>query len=219
MSCPVEVTGTGGVAVVSTYRTGVTTGSTAVRQDDDTMNARHPQHLPPAARALLNAVAEVDRHLADSGWDQPTRVYALVRTADLLASEPALAQSLGLPATPDADALTPVEQESLPTGTPLDVWLGSIGWPAEVDGCAIAQEVLTLPPSVEADLPPGDDGVAWAATHPLRREVRMVVGVLRDGSRTATLRVRTTNTEPDDVVSGHDLVPLLADALAATLLD
>ena len=183
------------------------------------MNASHDK--PPASGEdpLRRAVAEVDRHLADSGWDQPTRVYALVRTADLVASEPALAQSLGLAATADADALTPVEQESLPVGTQLDEWLGSIGWPSEVAGCAIAQEVLTLPPSVEADVPTGDDAVAWAATHPLRREVRMVVGVLRDGSRTATLRVRTTNTEPDDVVSGVDLVPLLADALAATLLD
>jgi hypothetical protein len=180
------------------------------------MNTMHP---PPAAHPLPAAVAEIDRHLAEGGWDQPTRLYALVHTADLLASEPALAHSLGLPATPDAGALTPVEQESLPPGTPLDEWLGSIGWPAEVAGCAIAQEVLTLPPSVEADLPPGDDAVVWAATHPLRREVRMVVGVLREGSRTATLRVRTTTTDPDDVVSGDDLVPLLADALAATLLD
>jgi hypothetical protein len=180
------------------------------------MNTMHP---PPADHPLRAAVAEIDRHLAEGGWDQPTRLYALVHTADLLASEPALAHSLGLPATPDAGALTPVEQESLPPDTPLDEWLGSIGWPAEVAGCAIAQEVLTLPPSVEADLPPGDDAVAWAATHPLRREVRMVVGVLRDGSHTATLRVRTTTTDPDDVVSGDDLVPLLADALAATLLD
>jgi hypothetical protein len=183
------------------------------------MNALHGTSPPAADDPLRRAVAEVDRHLAEGGWDQPTRIYALVRTGDLIASEPRLAQSLGLPTTPDADALTPVEQEALPTGTPLDEWLGSIGWPTEVAGCAIAQEVLTLPPSVEAEVPPGDDAVAWAATHPLRREVRMVVGVLRDGSRTATLRVRTTNTEPDDVVSGDDLVPLLAEALAATLLD
>jgi hypothetical protein len=176
---------------------------------------------PPAAppSALVEAVAEVDRHLALGGWDQPTRLYALVRTADLLASEPALAQTLGLPTAPAIDALTPVEQESLPPGTPLDEWLGSIGWPEEVAGCALAQEVLTLPPSVEADLPADADAVAWAATHPLRREVRMLVGVLRDGARSATLRVRSTTDESDDVMSGADLVPLLADALAATLLD
>ena len=174
---------------------------------------------PPIQHALLAAIAEVDRHLAEGGWDQPTRLYALVRTADLLASEPNLADTLGLAASPDADSLTPVEQESPPTGTPLDEWLGEIGWPAEVAGCALSQEVLTLPPSVEAELPPDADAVAWAATHPLRREVRMLVGVLRDGSRTATLRVRGAADNPDDVVSGDDLVPRLADALAATLLD
>ncbi len=83
----------------------------------------------------------------------------------------------------------------------------------------MSQEVLTLPPSVEADLPPDADAVAWAITHPLRREVRMLVGVLRDGSRTATLRVRGVADQPDDVVTGEDLVPLLTDALAATLVD
>jgi hypothetical protein len=173
----------------------------------------------PTSRPLLAAIAEVDRDLAEGGWDQPARLYALVRTTELLASEPALAQSLGLPLNPDADALTPIEQESLPTGTPLDEWLAAIGWPAEVSGCALSQEVLTLPPSVEADLPADADAVEWAATHPLRREVRMVVGVLRDGSRTATLRVRGVGEQADDVVSGDDLVPLLAEALAATLVD
>ena len=173
----------------------------------------------PARHALLTAIAEVDRHLAESGWDQPTRLYALVRTADLLASQPNLSETLGLPPTPDAESLTPVEQESPPAGTALDEWLGEIGWPAEVAGCALSQEVLTLPPSVEAELPADGDAVAWAVSHPMRREVRMLVGVLRDGSRTATLRVRGAPDNPDDVVVGDDLVPHLADALAATLLE
>ena len=47
----------------------------------------------------------------------------------------------------------------------------------------------------------------------------MLVGVLRDGSRHATLRVRSNDGSEDDVVSGPDLVPLLAEALAATLAD
>jgi hypothetical protein len=49
--------------------------------------------------------------------------------------------------------------------------------------------------------------------------VRMLVGVLRNGSRNATLRVRSNDATADDVVSGPDLVPLLADALAATLAE
>lgn len=188
---------------------------TEQHDEPDTVPGDEPAQNDP----LLAAIAEVDRHLALGGWDQPTRLYALVRTADLVASEPALALTLGLSPSPAADALTPVEQDSLPTGTPLDEWLAEIGWPAEVAGCALSQEVLTLPPSVEADLPPDADAVAWAITHPLRREVRMLVGVLRDGSRAATLRIRGLADRHDDVVSGADLVPLLTDALAATLVD
>jgi hypothetical protein len=171
------------------------------------------------AGPLVDAMAEVDRHLAEGGWDQPVRLYAMVRTADLLASEPALADSLGLRAPPAADALTAVEQDPVPDGVALDEWLAGIAWPDEVLGCALSQEVLTLPPSVEADLPPDGDAVAWAASHPLRREVRMLVGVLRDGSRHAMLRVRSNDGSEDDVVRGPDLVPLLAEALAATLAD
>jgi hypothetical protein len=174
--------------------------------------------------ALAAALSEVDRHLAAGGWDQPPRLYALVRTADLVRTEPALAESLGLPGVADIsdDAnLTPVEQETPESGQPLDDWLAGIGWPAEVLGCALAHEVVALPPSAEAEIPDAStsDPVAWAAGHPRRREVRMLVGVLRDGSRAAILRVRTTNDEPDDVVTGDDLAPRLADALVATLVD
>jgi hypothetical protein len=175
--------------------------------------------------ALAAALSEVDRHLAAGGWDQPPRLYALVKTADLVRTEPVLAQSLGLPSIadiPDDESLTPVEQESLPSGQSLDESLAAIGWPDEVLGCALAHEVLALPPSAEAQIPDsGDtDPVTWAAAHPQRREVRMLVGVLRDGSRASILRVRaTTSDEPDDVVRGDELAPRLADALAATLDD
>jgi hypothetical protein len=166
-----------------------------------------------AAAALASALADVDRHLAAQGWDRPATLYALVDTAALLAAEPGLGGDVAA-----TSALTPVEQEALPEGVGLDEWLPRIGWPPEVLGCAVAQEVVTLPPSVEAEVP--DDGaIDWAAAHPLRRELRMVVGVLRDGSRATVLRVRGAEEAGDDVVTGPDLVPRLADALAATLAD
>jgi hypothetical protein len=186
------------------------------------MDAENPAGTRPAAsRALELALAEVDEHLATGGWDQPTRLYALVTTADLVESEPALAEALGLATQVTSHGLTAVEQESLPAGEPLDEWLAGIGWPLEVIGCALAQEVLTLPPSVEADVPddPQVDPAQWAATHPLRHEVRMVVGVLRDGSRASILRVRGGADADDDLVKGDDLVPLLADALTATFAE
>ena len=178
----------------------------------------------PADTPLTAALADVDRHMAAGGWDQPARLYALVRTAELIRAEPELAKSLQLPPDPPADSLTAVEQESPPAGQALDEWLAEIAWPPEVDGCALAQEVVTLPPSAEADMPDevadGEADVArWAAAHPQRREIRMLVGVLRDGSRSTILRLRGSADSPDDIVVGDELVPNLADALAATLVD
>lgn len=160
-------------------------------------------------------VAEIERHVAAGGWDQPSRLYALVPTAELLREEPTLAGSMGLDAAVSS-ALTPVEQEQLAAG-PLDDVLAEVAWPAGVLGCAVATEAIVLPPRAEPDAPAGAaDPVEWAARHPERREVRMVVAVLRDGSRAALLRLRG---EPDDVLTGPDLVPNLTAALAATLAD
>ena len=181
-----------------------------------------PAPEPKSTSTLAAALAEVDRHLATGGWDQPAKLYALVKTADLLLAEPELAERLGLTTQATKPELTSVEQESPPAGQPLDQWLAGIAWPAEVAGCALAQEVVTLPPSAEAEMPPEQDptdAVRWAVNHPKRRDVRMVVGVLRDGSRSSLLRVRGTDETPDDIVTGDELVPRLADALAATLED
>ncbi|MGI8682794.1 MAG: PPA1309 family protein [Mycobacteriales bacterium] len=167
---------------------------------------------------LAAVVAEIERHVAEDGWDQPLRLYALVATADLLRREPALAASLGLAEATTA-ALTPVEQDSLPPG-PLDDVLAGVGWPAEVLGCAVVTEATVLPPGADGEAPPeGMDPAGWASRHPDRREVRMAVGVLRDGSRAATLRLRGTLGAGEEVLGGPDLVPNLADALAATLVD
>jgi hypothetical protein len=112
------------------------------------------------------------------------------------------------------DTLTPVEQESLPDG-PLDEILGGIAWPATVDGCALSQEIVILPPSVEDD----DLTPEAAAGHPERREARIVVGVLRDGSSAALLRLRPLGSGEEDVLTGPDLAPNLVRALLATLTD
>jgi hypothetical protein len=173
----------------------------------------------PAQSVLEHTVAEIERHVADHGWDQPPRLYALVGTADLLASEPQLAAVLGLdPADPPVDGLTPVEQEALPEG-PLDDALAGIAWPGEVLGCAVVTEVVVLPPGAEDAAPDDGDLTGWAAAHPQRRDVRIAVAVLRNGSRATRLRVRSGGDSDDDVVTGSDLAPNLADALLATLAE
>jgi len=165
--------------------------------------------------ALPPVVAEIERHVASGGWDQPPRLYALVATEELVRQQPALAASLGL-VRGSAAPLTPVEQEQLPA-EPLDEVLSRVAWPAEALGCAVVTEATVLPPGAEEKAPPdAAEAAQWAAGHPDRREVRMAVGVLRDGSRAAVLRLRS---DPDDLVTGPDLVPNLAAALAATLLD
>jgi hypothetical protein len=178
--------------------------------------------VAPPHPVLLSVVGEVERHLAEAGWDQPPQLFALVDTEELLRAEPQLAGSMGLVAA-QPGWLTPIAQEPLGDG-PLDEQLAGVLFGPEVLGVVLAHEVLVLPPSAEPALDGADDPAAVAAEHPERREVRLTVGVLRDGSRESVLRLRgrpdttdDTTDEADDVVTGGDLTPGLAEALLATL--
>ncbi|MFF8608560.1 PPA1309 family protein [Streptomyces sp. NPDC015346] len=176
-----------------------------------------PSGTPMAASPLTRAVLEIDEYASGLGWDRPARLFALVDTARLRAQEPGLASQLGL-AGGEAAAFTPIEQEELPAGKPLDEFLGTIAWPDAVAGCALTVERLMLPPSAEASVPDGLNEAAlakWVARHPDRQEVRMTVAVLRNGAREAAIRLREKDS-PNEVLTGADLVPGLADALAAT---
>ena len=189
------------------------------------------RHLPTVTRAwcdkilgmtdaLAVAVRDIERHVAAGGWDGPTRLYALVPTMAVLSAQPDLAPSLLPSGSPDAvpgDHLTPVEQDELPAHDTVLGLLGQLAWPPEVDGAALVVERVTLPPEAEADLPDDPDQArAFAAHHPKRHDVRLAVGVLRDGSRSCALRSRAHDAD-EAVLVGPDLAPDLADALAATL--
>lgn len=165
---------------------------------------------------LTRLVVDVESHVAAQGWDQSPQLFALVETADLLRREPQLAEQLGL-ATSAPDDLTPIDQGELPEHASLEELLGGLVWPTEVLGAAIAVERLMLPPTVEEQLPPDEtEALRWLAEHPERQEVRLVVAVLRDGSRACAVRMRAHDHDTS-VLSGPDLVPALADALAETL--
>ncbi|NHC13291.1 PPA1309 family protein [Motilibacter deserti] len=173
--------------------------------------------LPPPPSPLEAVVAEVERHAAAAGWDRPPRLYALVPTAELLAREPALAAALG--EEPEPGSLTPVEQDELPRHATIEELLGGIAWPDDVLGTALVVERLVLPPEAEEGMPADEqEALEWLAAHPQRQEVRVAVGVLRGGERSCALRMRSHD---DDlaVLRGPDLLPGLADALAATLAD
>ncbi|TQJ89846.1 PPA1309 family protein [Streptomyces sp. SLBN-31] len=178
-------------------------------------------NTPMAANPLTRAVLEIDEYASGLGWDQPARLFALVDTARLRAQEPALAAQLGLEEEQESAGLTPIEQDEIPAGNPLDEFLATIAWPDAVAGCALTVERLMLPASAEAAVPEGLNEkklAQWVAEHPDRQEVRMTVAVLRDGTRESALRLREKDT-PTEVLTGRDLVPGLAEALSATFED
>ncbi|CAM5427915.1 hypothetical protein GCM10010329_01260 [Streptomyces spiroverticillatus] len=188
-------------------------------------NSSPSDHIPPmpapgtpmAASPLTRAVLEIDEYASGLGWDKPARLFALVDTAKLRKQEPGLAKQLGIEPG-QAAGFTPIEQEEIPRGKALDEFLGTIAWPGQVAGCALTVERLMLPPSAEASVPEGMKGkqlTKWVAAHPDRQEVRMTVAVLRGGARESAIRLREKDS-PNEVLTGPDLVPGLAEALAAT---
>ena len=167
--------------------------------------------------ALAAAVLEIEAHIAEGGWDQPARLYALVDTAQLVAREPALASAMGLDSASAEGSLTPVEQDQLSPDRPLETVLEQIVWPSDVTGCAAVVERLVLPPDADTQIP--DDPAAadeFAREHPDRQEVRIVAGVTRTGSTYCALRLRA-HDDDQSVVGGGDLVPQLLALLGATL--
>ncbi len=162
--------------------------------------------------ALVAALVEVERHVGRLGWDQPARLFALVPTAELIAAEPSLADHLSA-AMPDG--FSSIEQEDFHPGADLAETLARIAWPETVAGCVLAVERAFLPADAEAELPDDPDAAArLVAEHPQRLDLRVVVGVTRNGSSHGVARVRS---EDGELLSGADLVPALAAALAHTL--
>lgn len=182
---------------------------------------------PDWTAALPGVVREVEDFLAGSGWDQPPHLFALVPTADLLAAEPGLADSL-----PAGGGLTPVAQDPIENPDVASA-LEQICWPEAVTGCAFTQDIVVLPPAAEAELDeavgevsaPGDSPEAdqmalrFAHNHPERRDARLVVGVLRSGGYICLMRLRGVDDQPDQLVEHPDLAPNMVTALLRTLRD
>ncbi|MEV6231792.1 PPA1309 family protein [Saccharopolyspora shandongensis] len=175
-----------------------------------------PPETPEDLAAALPSVArEIEEFVHAAGWDQPTQVFALVPTGQLLAAEPGLADQLD-PASP----LTPIAQEALPAEDLAEA-LSGIAWPEQVAGCAVVQEIVVLPPEAEAELP-GDSerDRQVAAEHSARHEARLVAAVLRDGGETCVMRLRASDPEPgDELIQDPSLAPNLLTALHATFAD
>jgi hypothetical protein len=161
--------------------------------------------------ALPTAVLEIEQHAAEAGWDQPARLFALVETVRLVEREPHLAGRVG------NAVLTPIEQEGLAEASPLEDQLTGITWPETVHGCAALVERVVLPPDVETDVPDEHARAAsFAADHPDKQDVRIVVAATRTGASYCALRLRAHDAD-ESVLTGPDLVPGLVDLVRATL--
>ncbi|GAB3208768.1 PPA1309 family protein [Nocardia tengchongensis] len=190
-----------------------------------------------AASALYRCIREVAEYVDGEGWDRPPQMFALVPTADLVAAEPALLDQLD-----EKDALTPIAQEPFPEdimgeadAMALDEFLGTTSWPASVEGCVLVQQIVVLPPTAEqsldeaiapllADRDAADQAGRQAAlTHAERRDARLFVGVLRDGTSLSLLQVRPGEDEDEDpfgdleLRTAPNLAPNLVEALRHTL--
>ncbi|MEV6621696.1 PPA1309 family protein [Amycolatopsis sp. NPDC051106] len=175
--------------------------------------------MEPQQAGVAALAREVEEFMAAGGWDQPPQLFALVPTAALLDEQPELAGQLDR-----ANPLTPVAQEALPEGDLADA-LARIAWPDLVIGCALAQEIIVLPPGAESELPDVAEADAdslrrAAADHPRRTEARLVAAILRDGEGACVMRLRGIGDEEaiDEIVESPDLAPNLLEALKATLL-
>ena len=176
--------------------------------------------VPPQEQhdALVAALVDLERHIGAAGWDQPPRLFALVRTAMLVQREPQLLTKLSI-ADQAPDALTAIEQEGLHQSSSLESILGRIAWPPDVDGCAFVVERVVVPPDAERDLPSDSDAAVEAlARHPDRQDVRLLAAVLRDGTSVCLIRQRAHDAD-DAVATGTDLAPGLVAALRATFDD
>lgn len=166
--------------------------------------------------ALRAAAVDTERHVSRAGWDQPPRLFALVENALLAEREPSMSEQLE---HAPRSGFTAVEQEGLPNTSDMESMLARIAWPQDVAGAALAIERIVVPPEAERDLPAdAEHATNLLAAHPDRKDVRIVVAVLRSADSICLLRQRAHDTD-DAVAQGQDLAPGLVHALSTTFIE
>lgn len=177
----------------------------------------------PTFTPLEKTVREVEEYVSRGGWDQPTRLFVLAKTAEALHTDPSLAALLPEAAIAESntnpEALTAIEQDGLPEHKNLEELLGQIGFGPAAAGALIVVERITVPPEAEVGLPKDPQAATEALlVHPQRDDVRLVVALMRTGDHLCAIRSRS-NDHTEKVATGPDLVPGLVSALAQTLED
>ena len=172
--------------------------------------------MSPPMSALKETVLEIERECAKAGWSRGIVLYALVPTADVIESAPEMAAAL---ADKSPTSLTAIEQEDVELTGTIEDFLGTISWSAEVFGAALVLErvIVNEEPPSEFEGEQSEAALAeWVLEH--GQEVRMVVGVLRDGSQECAMRMRAYDDE-NAIMGGSELLPGMAEALALTFAE
>ncbi|WP_044507070.1 PPA1309 family protein [Gordonia sp. KTR9] len=153
---------------------------------------------------LGSALSEIMEHVDTRGWGQPPSVFALAPTA-------LLAERLPDVISADGPVFTPVEEDV----ADLDEFLASAIWPPAVAGAAVAIEIIIVEPEDDDDLTPRYVVTETGEQHPDEEVARLVVGVLRNGTDLALMRLRPIPDEEPELLT-H---PQLALELRAALHD
>lgn len=173
------------------------------------MTTASPDPLDAPTAALAAAVLEVARHVEDGPLPVP-RLFALARSAELMAASPSLAALLGAEGegaeTPDDLHLTPIDLDdgTSTAADPLTV-LESAQWPDLAAGGAIACDLAPAAWTVRDDEADG--------RLPSDRPLRVVVAALENGTTWSAVH----HGGEDGYVLGTALLPEISHALVQTL--
>ena len=145
-------------------------------------------------------MTETEAHVAAFGWDQPVRVFALVRTNEALAADPDIAELLDAATVEesrtDPELLMVVEQEGLPAAADLEHLLAQLAWPESVHGAAISVERLVLPPAAQEEAEAITDASPSSRPAPTARTSAWWWGSCAAGSPGARCAPVPTTTMP-----------------------
>ena len=169
----------------------------------------------PQTTALRTVIEEIEAGAAALGWDRPPALYALVPTAQLLETSDIpqdIREDLQGAWDGTKEHLSAILQDAVPDSE-LEEILPKLAWPKTVFGSALTVERIIVPPSVEDDAPDDpEEALEFISNHPARTDVRLTIGVTREGDSWCTVRARTFD-DPDRVGKGENLVPALVEAL------
>lgn len=177
--------------------------------------ANAPKAPTAEQAALRRAVDEIEITASQLGWDRPPALYALVKTEDMLDNESVpsdIREGLQKSWNGTTEHLSAVAQDPMHEDEVEDV-LPRLAWPESVYGAVLTLERIIVPPEVEDEAPEDpEEALIFISNHPGRTDVRLVVGVTREGDSWCEVRARNFDDE-NRVGKGENLAPSLVEAL------